>query len=1056
LPIIQPLSFASLGARASDSIMRLLTWGFACFALGCSSTERSIDPAGVVAEAPSASPSALAVANRLPLVSAATTAPLRARASSATSIAALPDRADAPVRFALDAGELTVRSLDARPAKGRDEGVVRRFAAVADDADLIHAQLRDAHEEAWILRSARAPHVLRWSLRAPPGLAFRLRERHVEAIDAAGVVRLSMAPPYLLDAAGTYRDVDLALELRADVRDGAAATLTLRVDGRGLSYPLAVDPVWTTAASFVTARYPGNKVVALAGGKAFIAGGARRSDAAYVSTAEIYDAATNKWSAAATAPFTLDGRALIVLTGGAKAGRVVAFQGGVGKGVAIYDPTANTWATAAASSVSISDYSLVSTGAKVLAPEIPAVFDSVQMGWVATGAKVFSSCENVSLLKDGRALCNESICEPANVQIYNPTTNLWASGAQAPTSHVMNSDTALLADGTLLVAGGNRSFGLYFAPSVAAETYDSTANAWTATANQLSQSGKTSLVLHPNGFVYAIGTSLLDVYQPSTRTFLEGEAPPERLASSVLLTDGSILSLPAASDVVHRLVPKALAATCSAPWECASGNCVTGVCCASAACATGFVCSSPLKPGTCIKVKGATCGVNADCDTGFCVDKRCCDRACGGACEACDVLGKEGTCTTIVGAPHGTRAACANDGTTCGAKTCDGVLATACSFPGGSVPCGSPSCTKGIESGLGVCGGGACIQSSRSCGAFLCGASTCKSTCTADTDCTAGYYCDKPSSGCIPQTSLGKKCDASTPCTAGLYCTDGVCCGKASCGAGSTCAWPTREGLCTRQNGSACALDAECGSGHCVDHVCCDGACGGQCEACDAPGSLGTCAPIAGKPHGARTACDATGAPCGERRCDATNRTSCVAFVGSEVACRDAGCSDGVVTSAAVCDGNGACPAATPVSCSGYKCDASGLACLDACTRDDQCLDAFKCAGGKCVARAAVCSGDGAYVVDVDGKATPCAPYACKAGSCLSVCTSSDDCTGGTLCDGASKTCVAPDSGDGGGGCSAAPGGGSTCGASALLAMLTMLTFSRLRARSRRASKEVV
>lgn len=1033
--------------------MRSLGWFLPCFALGCSSNGGTSEASGAAARDGVPEESAvIAAASRLPLVAAAELAPARARASSATPLAPLPDRADAPLRFALDAGELTVTSLDARPAQGRDVGVLRRFAGAADDADVVHAQLRDAHEEAWVLRSARAPHVLRWSLRAPEGLAFRLRERHVEAVDAAGVVRLSMVPPYLVDAAGAHRDVAVALEREGE---GRAATLTLRVDARGLAYPLAVDPVWTTAASFVTARYPGNRVVALPGGKAFIAGGTRRSDGVVVSTAELYDAATNKWSSAATAPMAFDGRSLVTLTGGTRAGRVVVFQGSKGNGVAIYDPVANAWQAAPSSSAAVYDTTLIASGAKVLAPEVPAVLDTTNVAWAATGAKVFSSCENVATLANGRALCSEAINEPANVQIYNPSSNTWASGPTAPTSHTMNADTALLADGTLLVAGGSRSFGLYFAPSVAAETFNSATGAWTATANQLSQSGKTRLILHPNGYVFAIGTSLVDVYQPSTRTFLEGEAPPERLASSVLLTDGSILALPAASDVIHRLVPKALAAACSAPWECASGNCVTGVCCSSASCAAGFVCSSPLKPGTCIKVKGASCNVAADCDTGFCVDKRCCDGACGGACQACDVLGKEGTCTTIVGAPHGARAACPTDATACGAKTCNGVDPLACAFPGGSVPCGAPSCAKGIESGLGVCSGaGACLQSSRSCGAFVCGASSCRSTCAADADCASGYFCDTASKACIPRTSLGKNCDASTPCTAGLYCTDGVCCGKASCGAGSTCAWPSREGLCTRQNGSACAADAECGSGRCVDHVCCDSVCGDQCEACDVAGSLGTCAPVAGKPHGARPACDATGAPCGERRCDGAQRTTCEAYVGAEVSCRDAGCVDGAVTSAAVCD-KGACPAAAPVSCSGYKCDAAGLACLDACTRDDQCVDGRKCAGGKCVERADVCSADGAYVVDVAGGVTACAPYACKAGTCLSLCTSSEDCTSGTLCDAASKTCVAPDAGDDGGGCATNPGR-SPGGVVALAGISCLLGLCRtLRARRRRASKEV-
>jgi MYXO-CTERM domain-containing protein len=51
------------------------------------------------------------------------------------------------------------------------------------------------------------------------------------------------------------------------------------------------------------------------------------------------------------------------------------------------------------------------------------------------------------------------------------------------------------------------------------------------------------------------------------------------------------------------------------------------------------------------------------------------------------------------------------------------------------------------------------------------------------------------------------------------------------------------------ENGSFCATDEACESGHCVDGVCCDTACGGTCEACTqvlkGEGEDGTCGPVA-------------------------------------------------------------------------------------------------------------------------------------------------------------------------------------------------------------------
>ncbi len=55
-------------------------------------------------------------------------------------------------------------------------------------------------------------------------------------------------------------------------------------------------------------------------------------------------------------------------------------------------------------------------------------------------------------------------------------------------------------------------------------------------------------------------------------------------------------------------------------------------------------------------------------------------------------------------------------------------------------------------------------------------------------------------------------------------------------------------GVCKKNNGTACASEAECLSGHCPDSVCCEVACDGPCEACDLTPFEGTCTP-----HGVAT-----------------------------------------------------------------------------------------------------------------------------------------------------------------------------------------------------------
>src|SRR5262249_13335614 len=197
------------------------------------------------------------------------------------------------------------------------------------------------------------------------------------------------------------------------------------------------------------------------------------------------------------------------------------------------------------------------------------------------------------------------------------------------------------------------------------------------------------------------------------------------------------------------------------------------------------------------------CGGSNQCTNGNCVDGVCCNQACGGQCQACNVAGSLGQCVAVTGAPHGARPACATDGSACGGA-CDGVNGAGRSEP--ATQCRGASCAAGVATASANCNGaGSCpAPSTTSCTPYVCGASACKTTCAADSDCVAGDYCDA-GGACVP-----KKAD-----------------GLAS-GAGN-------QGT----------------HGNCVDGVCCNQACGGQCQACNVAGSLGQCVAVTRAPHGA-------------------------------------------------------------------------------------------------------------------------------------------------------------------------------------------------------------
>ncbi len=349
--------------------------------------------------------------------------------------------------------------------------------------------------------------------------------------------------------------------------------------------------------------------------------------------------------------------------------------------------------------------------------------------------------------------------------------------------------------------------------------------------------------------------------------------------------------------------PAAVTSACN-PYLCGATACQTS-CSVDTNCMNGYYCAAGL-----CKVKlvqGAACTANNQCGTGQCVDGYCCDGACGDQCEACNVAGHLGSCTPVSGPPHGARAACATDGTACGGS-CDGTNASACSYSTAS--CRAASCSAGTATLAASCdGAGSCpTLQTQTCNPFVCGATACLGNCTSDSNCSAGNWCSA-----------------------------GVCVAKAA-------------------NGGTCSGDNQCSSNHCVDGYCCNTACAGQCEACDVAALLGTCSPVSGTPHSARTACASDSSVCGGT-CDGTDRNAC-AYPTASTSCRPASCTAGTATVGATCNGSGSCPALQTVTCHPFICGTA--ACLGNCTADTDCVPGNWCSAGVCVPKATnggVCSG---------------------------------------------------------------------------------------------------
>jgi len=184
---------------------------------------------------------------------------------------------------------------------------------------------------------------------------------------------------------------------------------------------------------------------------------------------------------------------------------------------------------------------------------------------------------------------------------------------------------------------------------------------------------------------------------------------------------------------------------------------------------------------------------------------------------------------------------------------------------------------------------------------------------------------------------------------------------------------------------------------------------------------VGTCTPATGKPHGARPACptDPVNA-CADLTCDGAERAKCAAYPGSDTVCRGQLCKGGLLTAKALCDGKGNCPGKSTASCGGYRCDETANECKTTCAVAADCANGWSCEAGACKKNTSFCSIDALSLVDATGVETSCKPYRCKDAKCQSSCSTSDDCSGGTLCSTDTKTCVPPEPpsvAEDGGGC---------------------------------------
>jgi hypothetical protein len=708
----------------------------------------------------------------------------------------LPAHARAPMR--VDHQGVTLDLLD-EVAESATNVVDGAAIAHLEHVDVLFAAAGERAEEVRVLRDGAAPDALRWTLRVTGATAKRVEDR-VELLDDRGVPRLAIEPLFAIDARGVRRELSSTL---ARV-DDHTWTLEAHLDRSGLAYPIYVDPIvtpWIDSEPMSTARL-GHTATLLKDGRVLVVGGASSEGGAALSTAEIWsNSSTGGGFAAAAAMSTARVHHTATLLGD---GRVLVIGGTAKHGAApvvstaeIYDPVANSWSSTSAMPTARAWHTanvlgdgtvLVAGGAKELLTPAdvvlpPLVFSPATKTFTtmtAFGANVFAGAISVQLA-DGAILylggvvgvgCSPGACSSRDVVAFDPAAKKFTKVGSLRRPRAFDLEDSLVAASTfekgtqvLVIGGGDDSGELW--------KRDSAGTWFTDIGGELSDPWSApAMVTTPAGDAVATGGFVASPDLPATpvKLFPTGlvrhhatgkwadAAPPTHRRwshTATALGDGTILL----TGGRNKDAALALAET----WK-----------------------SFEL---------GHACKLGGDCASANCVDGVCCEAACDGQCEACN---KDGKCVPVTGAPRGVRPLGVDPGgDVCKAQTCNGSEVAACNLPKGN-ECAAAACSGSTFTAAGTCdGAGACSKPApKECKPFGCSDTGCRTSCTTASDCANGFTCS--GGACIEASGTTCKPDLTAAVTKDgkeLACEPYLC--------------QLSTGAC----GDSCASSAQCAGG---------------------------------------------------------------------------------------------------------------------------------------------------------------------------------------------------------------------------------------------------
>jgi hypothetical protein len=828
----------------------------------------------------------------------------------------LPARADGVASLRGQGVALGFRLAGARPEGAVAEGDTLRYPGALGEGTELRMKPVDGGAED-VVQFERQPGDERVDYLVDVRRVAGLRKvgQGVEFLDEGGAPRLRMEPPYIQGADGRVARAEVSLGCahdtspvapwgRAVVRPGVdECRVTVSWAGRGVSYPAALDPVWTATGSMAVGRaYHG--FGELSGGRLLVAGGrsCANNSCSFPLVTEIYDPATGTWATTGDLNHEHDQTAGIAVPG---FGVMIIGGDDSGPGTKIsevYDEATGSWS------------------------------DLPPMVAIRSEAMVTLMPDQKRVLVFGGLIPKDNTPVP-DIEIFDPATKSWSSGGQLAKGRYLGTVTRL-PDDTYLIAGGTTCGNC--GPVADAEIYDPATSASTPVDSlAVAHFGHDAALLQIGGKpqVLVAGGSLeiCEIFDPDTKKWttttpmFQGRV----YSRSTVLSDGSLLVVGGLivpqfepAFVAERFDPKTL------KWYPAGTN-VDGHAVGSTLVMPGdrFLIAGGatenfLAKGNTTKVTeifepadlAQPCQGGGECKSLRCADGVCCDTACDGVCEACTAAkkgsGQDGVCGLVPSGDDPDNECPADDKSTCGKSgSCDGK--GACAFYAANTPCGAATCTDGVSTGL---------------------------------LCTKDHKCQQQVATCLPflckdPTACATECDADDQCAENAHCQGGLC-------------------ELDLPQGSPCDRALACQSGFCVDGVCCNSACDSSCQACASAlkqdgGADGACGPAkAGSdPHDDCAdepvlSCDKSGQCDGKGQC---------ALYAAGVECQPPTCAGdakaGFRVGLSACDGSGTCLAQPGASCGLFGCDQGK--CKTGCAADGECAAQAFCDKGLCAQRKA-------------------------------------------------------------------------------------------------------